>query len=46
MPLLQDVFWASMAVTIMAGLSFGTVLTMVLVPTLYATLFKVPSPDK
>ncbi len=38
-PLLQDVFWVGLAVTLMAGLSFGTLLTMILVPTLYATLF-------
>ena len=44
MPLLQDAFWISMAMTIMAGLTFGTVLTMVLVPTLYATLHRIPSP--
>jgi len=43
-PLLPDVFWVSMSVTIMAGLSFGTVLTMVLVPVLYATLYRIPSP--
>ena len=43
-PLLQDVFWTGMAVTVMAGLTFGTVLTMVLVPVLYMILFKVPSP--
>lgn len=43
-PLLQDVFWIGMAVTIMAGLSFGTLLTMVLVPVFYATLFRIPSP--
>jgi multidrug efflux pump subunit AcrB len=39
-PLLQDVFWVGMAVVIMAGLTFGTVLTMVLVPVFYATLYK------
>ncbi len=43
-PLLQDVFWIGMAVTIMAGLTFGTVLTMVLVPVLYALFFRIPSP--
>jgi multidrug efflux pump subunit AcrB len=43
-PLLQDAFWVSMAMTIMAGLTFGTVLTMVLVPVLYATLHRIPSP--
>ena len=46
MPLLQDVFWVSMSVTIMAGLSFGTILTMVVVPVLYCTLFKIPSPEQ
>jgi multidrug efflux pump subunit AcrB len=45
-PLLQDVFWVGLAVTIMAGLTFGTILTMVLVPTLYCTLFRVKSPGK
>ena len=44
-PLLQDVFWIGMAVTIMAGLSFGTILTMVLVPVFYATLYRIPSPN-
>jgi multidrug efflux pump subunit AcrB len=43
-PLLQDVFWVGMAITIMAGLAFGTVLTMVVVPVLYCFFFKVPSP--
>ena len=43
-PLLQDVFWVAMAVTIMAGLTFGTVLTMILVPVFYAIFYKVPSP--
>ena len=33
-------FWVGMAVTIMAGLTFGTILTMVLVPVLYATLYR------
>jgi len=43
-PLLQDVFWVSMAVTIMFGLAFGTILTMVVIPVLYACFFRVPSP--
>ena len=42
-PLLQDVFWISMAVTIMFGLAFGTLLTMLLVPVLYATLYRIPA---
>ena len=44
-PLLQDVFWVSMAMTIMAGLAFGTVLTMIMLPVLYATLHRIPSPS-
>ena len=42
-PLLPDVFFASMAVTIMGGLAFATVLTLLVVPTLYAVLFRIPS---
>jgi multidrug efflux pump subunit AcrB len=40
-PLLQDVFWIGLAVTVMAGLSVGTVLTMVLLPVLYSILYGV-----
>jgi multidrug efflux pump subunit AcrB len=35
-----------MAVTIMFGLAFGTVLTMVVVPVLYVTFFRIPSPKE
>ena len=42
-PLLADAFFVAMAVTIMAGLSFATLLTMILVPVLYATFFGVES---
>jgi multidrug efflux pump subunit AcrB len=41
-PLLQDDFFVAMAVTIMFGLGFATVLTLIVVPVLYATLFRVP----
>ncbi|CAB1083218.1 multidrug transporter AcrB [Alkalispirochaeta odontotermitis] len=41
-PLLQDGFFVAMAVTIMFGLGFATVLTLVFVPVLYATFFKIP----
>jgi multidrug efflux pump subunit AcrB len=34
-----------MAVTIMFGLAFATVLTMVLVPVLYALLYRVQAPE-
>ncbi len=40
-PLLQDVFFVNMSLTIMAGLGFATVLTLLFVPTLYAMLFRV-----
>jgi len=45
-PLLKDVFWISLAVTIMAGLAFGTILTMVLLPVLYAVLYRLKSPSR
>ena len=45
-PLLQDVFWVSLAVAIMFGLAFGTLLTMVLVPVLYAMFYKVPAEER
>jgi multidrug efflux pump subunit AcrB len=40
-PLLGDVFFVNMAITIMAGLGFATLLTLFVVPALYATLFRV-----
>jgi multidrug efflux pump subunit AcrB len=43
-PLIGDVFWVGMALTMMFGLLFGTVLTMVLVPVFYAMLYKIKSP--
>lgn len=39
-PLLFDVFFASMAVTIMAGLGFASVLTLIGVPVLYHTYLR------
>lgn len=39
-PLLFDGFFVAMAVTIIAGLMFATLLTMVVVPVLYATFYK------
>jgi len=41
MPLLQDAFFIAMAVTIMFGLGFATVLTLIVVPVLYAIFFKI-----
>ncbi|WP_172118271.1 efflux RND transporter permease subunit [Halomonas hibernica] len=40
-PLLTDAFFNSMAVTIMGGLAFASLLTMVAVPTLYALFFSI-----
>ena len=42
LPMLQDVFWVALAVTIFFGLIVGTLLTMVMVPTLYALLYRIP----
>jgi multidrug efflux pump subunit AcrB len=41
-PLLADAFFVSMAITIMFGLGFATVLTLVIVPVLYVTFFRIP----
>jgi multidrug efflux pump subunit AcrB len=43
-PLLTDAFFVAMAVTIIFGLMIATLLTMVVVPVLYAIFFRVPSP--
>jgi multidrug efflux pump subunit AcrB len=45
-PLLKDVFFISMAVTIMFGLGFATILTLIVVPVLYAIFFTVPNPAR
>jgi multidrug efflux pump subunit AcrB len=41
-PLLQDVFFVNMSITIMAGLGFATLLTLLFVPVLYSLFFRVP----
>lgn len=43
-PLLLDPFFKSMAVTIMFGLAFATLLTLAVVPLLYAVLFRIRAP--
>jgi len=40
-PLLQDPFFVAMAATIMFGLAFACVLTMIVVPVLYSIFFRV-----
>ncbi len=44
-PLLPDVFFVNMAVTMMGGLGFATVLTLVIVPTLYAIFFGIKADE-
>jgi multidrug efflux pump subunit AcrB len=44
-PLLLDAFFVAMAVTIIAGLLFATVLTMVVVPVLYAIFYRARAPE-
>jgi multidrug efflux pump subunit AcrB len=43
-PLLVDAFFVAMAVTIMVGLTFASVLTLIVVPVLYVTLYRIPIP--
>ena len=43
-PLLQDAFFISMAVTIMFGLGFATVLTLLIVPVFYSIFYKIDRP--
>ena len=41
LPLVVDAFYSAMAVTIMAGLAFATVLTMVVIPVNYALIYRI-----
>lgn len=43
-PLLTDPMYSSMAVTIMSGLTVGTLITLVLLPTFYTVFFHVKKP--
>jgi multidrug efflux pump subunit AcrB len=45
-PLLADAFFVAMAVTIMVGLTFATILTLVVIPVLFAIFYRVPAPAK
>ncbi|EKE77919.1 efflux RND transporter permease subunit [Gallaecimonas xiamenensis] len=42
-PLLFDAFFESMAVVIMFGLGFATVLTLIVVPVLYTLFYRIPA---
>ena len=45
-PLVFDAFYNAMAVTIMCGLTFATLLTLVVVPVLYALFFKMKKAEE
>jgi multidrug efflux pump subunit AcrB len=45
LPMLQDVFWVALAVTIFFGLIVGSMLTMVMVPVLYALFYGIRVPE-
>lgn len=45
-PLVWDLLFGPMAVTIMAGLTVSTVLTLIVIPVLTAVVYRVPCPDK
>jgi multidrug efflux pump subunit AcrB len=41
LPLLTDPFYIGMSITIISGLIFGTLLTLIIVPVLYASMFRI-----
>jgi multidrug efflux pump subunit AcrB len=46
LPLLADDFFSSMAVVIMFGLGFATVLTLLFLPVMYCTVFRINTPKE
>ncbi|MCL1094095.1 efflux RND transporter permease subunit [Shewanella kaireitica] len=45
-PLLSDAFFGSMAITIIFGLGFASVLTLIVLPVTYTIMFRIPYPHK
>ena len=45
-PLVGDPMYSSMAITIMGGLTMGTIITLILLPLFYTALFKIHKPEK
>ncbi|RCS73155.1 efflux RND transporter permease subunit [Vibrio casei] len=43
LPLLNDAFFGSMAITIIFGLGFASVLTLIVLPVAYTLMFRIPS---
>lgn len=44
-PLVNDPMYGSMAITIMGGLTVGTLITLVLLPIFYTALFHIHKPN-
>jgi multidrug efflux pump subunit AcrB len=44
-PLLPDPMFGGMAATIMGGLAVATVLTIIVLPVMYATMYKLRKPE-
>ena len=44
MPLVADPFYSAMAVTVMCGLAFATLLTLVVIPVIYSLFFRLSAP--
>lgn len=44
-PLVGDPMYSSMAITIMGGLTVGTIITLILLPLFYSTLFRIRKPS-
>lgn len=44
-PLVGDPMYGSMALTIMGGLTVGTIITLILLPTFYAAMFRIHKPQ-
>jgi uncharacterized membrane protein YedE/YeeE len=45
-PIAPTVFWGPMAFAVMGGLVVATLLTLVFLPALYVTWFRITPPDK
>ena len=44
-PIAPTVFWGPMAYAIMGGLAVATILTLVFIPALYVTWFRIKTPQ-
>lgn len=44
-PIAGEVFWGPMAVAMMGGLLVATLLTLIVLPAMYATWYRIPSPQ-